>query len=77
MFAKSQVNFIWYHVMGQGLVEPIDDFRLTNPPSNPPLLDALASRFVAEGFDIRALVRMIMNSRTYQLSSPTERDESR
>jgi len=69
LFAKSQVNFIWYHVMGQGLVDPIDDFRLTNPASNPPLLDALASHFVAESFDIRSLVRMIMNSRTYQLSA--------
>ncbi|MDA1051103.1 MAG: DUF1549 and DUF1553 domain-containing protein [Planctomycetota bacterium] len=69
LFAKSQVNFIWYHVMGQGLVDPIDDFRLTNPASNPPLLDALAAHFVAAGFDIRALVRLIMNSRTYQLSA--------
>ncbi len=69
LFAKSQTNFIWYHVMGQGLVDPIDDFRLTNPASNPPLLDALSSDFVASGFDVRHLVRKIMNSRTYQLSS--------
>lgn len=69
LFVKSQVNFIWYHMMGQGLVDPIDDFRLTNPASNPPLLEMLASHFVAEGFDIRSLVRMIMNSRTYQLSA--------
>jgi hypothetical protein len=69
LFAKSQVNFIWYHLMGQGLVDPIDDFRLTNPASNPPLLDALASHFVAAGFDVRTLVRLIMNSRTYQLSA--------
>ncbi len=69
LFAKSQTNFIWYHVMGQGLVDPIDDFRLTNPPSNPELLDALAGDLVESGFDIRHLVRKIMNSRTYQLSS--------
>lgn len=69
LFAKSQANFIWYHLMGQGLVVPIDDFRLTNPPSNPPLLDSLAADFVASGFDLRYLVRVIMNSRTYQLSS--------
>ncbi|MCA9122949.1 MAG: DUF1549 domain-containing protein [Planctomycetaceae bacterium] len=68
-FAKSQVNFIWYHLMGQGLVDPIDDFRLTNPASNPELLEALASRFVAEEFDVRSLVRLIMTSRTYQLSA--------
>lgn len=69
LFAKSQTNFIWYHVMGRGLVDPIDDFRLTNPPSNPPLLDALADHFVSSGFDVRELIRQIMNSRTYQLSS--------
>ncbi|MBC8353645.1 MAG: DUF1549 domain-containing protein [Planctomycetes bacterium] len=69
LFAKSQVNFIWYHIMGQGLVDPIDDFRLTNPASNPPLLDTLAAHFVSEGFDLRSTVRMIMNSQTYQLSA--------
>ncbi|MEX0818870.1 MAG: DUF1553 domain-containing protein, partial [Pirellulaceae bacterium] len=69
LFAKSQVNFIWYHIMGQGLVDPIDDFRLTNPASNPPLLDALATHLVEEDFDLRSLVRLIMNSRTYQLSA--------
>jgi hypothetical protein len=69
LFVKSQVNFIWYHVMGRGLVEPIDDFRITNPPSNPALLDALARDYAASGFDLRHLVRTILNSRTYQLSS--------
>ena len=69
LFAKSQVNFTWYHVMGQGLVDPIDDFRLTNPASNPAVLEALAAHFVAEDFDLRAVIRMIMNSRTYQLSA--------
>ena len=69
LFAKSQTNFIWYHLMGSGLVDPIDDFRLTNPPSNPSLLDYLAGQLVSSGFDIRALIREIMNSRTYQLAS--------
>lgn len=69
LFAKSQVNFIWYHLMGQGLVDPIDDFRLTNPASHPPLLDTLALHFVNEAFDIRSLVRLIMTSQTYQLSA--------
>ncbi len=69
LFAQSQTNFVWYHVMGRGLVDPIDDFRLTNPPSNPPLMDWLSDQFVASGFDLRSLVRTIMNSTTYQLST--------
>jgi hypothetical protein len=69
LFVKSQVNFIWYHLLGRGLVEPIDDFRVTNPAGNPALLDALAEDFAASGFDLRHLVRTIMNSRTYQLSA--------
>jgi hypothetical protein len=69
LFVKSQVNFIWYHLLGRGLVEPIDDFRVTNPPSNPALLDALARDYADSGFDLRRLVRTIMNSVTYQLSA--------
>ncbi len=69
LFAKSQVNRVWYHLMGRGIVDPIDDFRPTNPPSHPELLDALTDEFVAHKFDLRWLVRTIMNSRTYQLSS--------
>lgn len=69
LFVKSQVNFVWYHMMGLGLVDPIDDFRLTNPASNPALLDALADHFVEKRFDIRALIRVIMLSRIYQSSS--------
>jgi len=68
-FTQSQANFVWYHLMGQGLVDPIDDFRDTNPAANPELLHALAKRFVDSGFDLRSLVREIMNSRTYQLSA--------
>ena len=68
-FARSTVNRIWYHLMGQGIVEPIDDFRRSNPPSNPELLDLLASRFIEEGYRVRPVVEMILNSSTYQLSS--------
>ena len=69
LFVKSQTNFIWYQLMGLGLVDPIDDFRLTNPPSNPALLDALSQHFIESDFDLRSLVGLIMKSRTYQLSS--------
>jgi len=68
-FAQVQVNFVWYHLMGRGLVEPIDDFRPTNPASHPEVLASLAEDFVAGGFDLRRLVRTVMTSRTYQLSS--------
>ncbi|HYF35201.1 MAG TPA: DUF1549 domain-containing protein, partial [Prosthecobacter sp.] len=69
LFAKSQVNRIWYHLMGRGLVDPVDDFRLTNPASHPRLLEDLTRDFVASGFDLRHMIRTIMLSRTYQLSS--------
>ncbi len=68
-FAKTQVNFVWYHLLGRGLVEPVDDFRITNPPSNPELLTALASDFVNRRFNLRHLVRTIMNSAAYQRSA--------
>ncbi len=68
-FARAQVNRVWYHLMGRGLVDPVDDFRDTNPPSHPELLNALAEDLVASGFHLRHLVRVIMLSRTYQLSS--------
>jgi hypothetical protein len=68
-FARAQVNRVWYHLFGRGLVEPNDDFRASNPPANGPLLEALCKDFVAHRFDLRHLVRTIMNSRTYQLSA--------
>ena len=68
-FARAQVNRIWYHLMGRGIVDPIDDFRATNPPSHPALLDALAQEFVESRFDIRHMIRRIMNSSTYQRSA--------
>ncbi len=68
-FARNFANRVWAHLLGRGLVEPVDDVRATNPPTNPELLDALA-RFVVENkYDLRALVRLIAASRVYQLSS--------
>lgn len=68
-FARTQVNRVWYHLLGKGLVDPNDDFRTSNPPVNAPLLDALSRDFVAHHFDLRHLVRTVMTSRTYQLSA--------
>jgi hypothetical protein len=68
-FAKSMVNRIWYHLNGKGIVDPVDDFRDSNPSANDELLDALAKDFVAHKFDVKYLIRVIMNSRTYQLSA--------
>ncbi len=70
-FAKSLVNRVWYHLIGRGIVEPVDDFRDSNPPSNDELLDGLTAEFVAGGFDLKALIRSILLSRTYQLSART------
>ncbi len=68
-FAKAQANRVWYHLFGRGLVDPDDDFRTTNPPSNPALLDHLTRTFAAGGYRLKPLVRYVMNSRTYQLSA--------
>jgi Protein of unknown function (DUF1553)/Protein of unknown function (DUF1549) len=70
-FAKTLVNRYWKHFFGRGLVEPEDDLRSTNPASNPELLTALANHFVDSQFDLKELVRLICQSRTYQLSSET------
>ena len=68
-FAKSVTNRIWGHLMGRGIVEPVDDFRDSNPPSNARLIDELSKQFVSNGFSQKWAVRTICNSRTYQLSS--------
>ena len=68
-FAPSLVNRTWYHLFGQGIVEPVDDFRATNPPSNPELLRALTADFVKNGYRLKPLLRTILNSKTYQLAS--------
>lgn len=68
-FAKATINRVWGHLLGRGIVEPVDDFRDSNPASNAPLLDKLASEFVANKFSLKWAVKTIMKSRTYQLSS--------
>jgi hypothetical protein len=68
-FAKSVANRIWFHLSGKGIVDPVDDFRDSNPSANDELLDALAKDFAANKFDVKHLIRVIMNSRTYQLSA--------
>ena len=68
-FARALVNRYWKHFFKRGLVEPEDDIRDSNPASNPELLDALAQHFVSSGFDLKELVRVITQSRTYQLSA--------
>jgi hypothetical protein len=65
-FARNMANRIWAHFMGRGLVEPVDDMRLTNPPTNPELLDALANYLIENGYDQQALIRLITSSDTYQ-----------
>ena len=67
-FARHLANVVWEHFLGVGLVDPVDDVRVSNPPANPELLDALAARLVAARFDLRSLIRDICASRTYQLS---------
>lgn len=75
-FAKALVNRLWGHLMGRGLVDPVDDMRETNPPSNPELLDALAKDFIASKFDVKHMLRTMCNARTYQLSAtPNEQNQ--
>src|SRR5581483_10644 len=68
-FARALVNRYWAHFFGRGIVDPIDDMRVTNPPSNPELLDALAAELIKSKFSLKHLVKVITKSRTYQLSS--------
>ena len=70
-FGKSLVNRIWFHLMGRGIVEPVDDFRDSNPASNDELLNGLTSEFIKNGYHLKALVRSIVRSRAYQLSATT------
>ena len=73
LFARSAVNRVWSYFMGRGIIEPVDDVRASNPPSNPELLDALVDEFVSKGFDMRQVMRTIVNSRAYQQSVKTNR----
>ncbi len=70
-FARIEANRIWSHLFARGIVDPIDDFRDSNPPSNAALLDALAKDFIHSGYDRKHLLRVILNSRTYQASCQT------
>jgi hypothetical protein len=75
-FARNVANRTWAWLLGRGIVEPVDDVRGTNPPSNPELLDALAKHLVAHKYDVRSLIKLVMASRVYQTSSaPNETNE--
>ncbi len=67
-FPTCTANRVWRHLMGRGIIEPVDDVRATNPPTNEALMNALTQYFVDHNFDVRALIRLIANSRTYQLT---------
>ena len=79
-FAKSVANRVWFHLMGKGIVDPVDDFRDSNPSCNDELLDALAKDFSGNKYDMKRLVKTIMKSRTYQVSAQpneTNRDDNK
>ncbi|MEX2217108.1 MAG: DUF1549 domain-containing protein, partial [Phycisphaeraceae bacterium] len=67
-FARSYVNRLWGYLFGIGIIEPLDDIRAGNPPTNPPLMDYITQQFVESKFDTRSIVKVICKSRTYQLS---------
>jgi hypothetical protein len=76
-FARHFANIVWAQFFGRGIIEPVDDVRVSNPPANPALLDALARHLVAYNYDFRKLIRDICLSRTYQLSSqPNDTNEA-
>jgi hypothetical protein len=68
-FARVAVNRLWADLFGRGIVDPVDDFRVTNPPANDALLEALAKKYVELNYDAKAMLRLMLNSRAYQLSS--------
>ena len=68
-FVRNMANRVWYHLIGRGIVDPVDDFRESNPPSNPELLDALSDQLVERGMRLRPLVGLIMKSSVYQLGA--------
>ena len=76
-FAEAITNRIWSHFFGRGIVDPVDDFRSTNPPTHPELLAALANNFRRHGCDLKYLIKLIVRSRTYQLSrTPNETNKN-
>jgi uncharacterized protein DUF1549/uncharacterized protein DUF1553 len=72
-FAKACVNRMWSYFFPRGIIDPVDDIRSSNPPINPELLAALTKDFISHNFDLRYLLRTIVNSRTYQLSTRTNK----
>src|SRR5207245_8267104 len=75
-FARAGVNRVWAAFFGRGIVDPVDDFRISNPPSNPALLDELGQEFARQKFDLKALIRTILYSHLYQLNA-TPNDTNR
>ena len=70
-FSRNLANIVWAHFFGIGIIDPVDDVRVSNPASNPELLDALAQKFTEYNYDFKRLVRDICTSRTYQLATQT------
>lgn len=75
-FSRNLANVVWAHHFGRGIVEPVDDVRISNPPTNPELLDYLAGRLRESGYDLRALVREIVLSSAYQASTACEEQDA-
>ena len=75
-FAQAVANRVWFHLLGKGVVDPVDDFRDTNPPSNPQLLKALADHFAKHGYRMKPLIRSIITSKTYQLDAQAPRQSA-
>ena len=74
-FARATVNRVWAHLFGRGLVEPVDDMRPANAPIAPEVLDTLSRDFAASGFDLRRLLRALVLTKAYQLSSRSEESD--
>jgi hypothetical protein len=74
--ARATVNRLWSHLFGKGIIDPVDDIRSSNPPVNGPLLDALAKHFLEHNFDVRHILRTMLNSRTYHLAAKANRFNS-
>ncbi|MCY2933556.1 MAG: DUF1549 and DUF1553 domain-containing protein [Planctomycetota bacterium] len=73
-FARNLANRVWFHLVGRGVVDPVDDFRDSNPPSNPELLDALENAFIEGGYRLKPLARQIVSSTVYRLGAhPSEK----
>ena len=79
LFEEAVANRFWSYFFGRGIVDPVDDFRLTNPPSHPDLLRKLARHFRSSGYDLKGLIRLIVQSNTYQRSgrpNPVNRSDT-